>query len=198
MRMEIDVTLRRPRSEDELIEALTRVRAEVDRLGALASKLLDMASLRRADWERVPVDAAELVRAAIDGHRAPAERRGVTLHVHGPEQVALRANPGPLRQAVDNLLANAIKFSPPGAVVEVTLRPGESALTISVEDRGPGVPASEREAIFAPFHRLQRGSDGAGLGLAIVREVAEAHGGRAFVTAREGGGACFHVVVARG
>ena len=72
MRMEIDVTLRRPRSEDELIEALTRVRAEVDRLGALASKLLDMASLRRADWERVPIDAAELVRAAIDGHRAPA------------------------------------------------------------------------------------------------------------------------------
>ena len=99
---------------------------------------------------------------------------------------------------VDNLLANAIKFSPPGSAVELTLRPGEAALTITVEDRGPGVPEAEREAIFAPFHRLQRGSNGAGLGLAIVREVAEAHGGRAFVTAREGGGACFHLVVARG
>lgn len=198
MRMEIDVTLRRPRSGEELVEALTRVRDEVDRLGELASKLLDMASLRRADWERVPIDAAELVRAAIAGHRAPAERRGVTLQMHGPEQVPLRANPGPLRQAVDNLLANAIKFSPPGSAVELTLRPGEAALTITVEDRGPGVPEAEREAIFAPFHRLQRGSNGAGLGLAIVREVAEAHGGRAFVTAREGGGACFHLVVARG
>jgi signal transduction histidine kinase len=138
------------------------------------------------------------VRAAIAGHRALAERRGMTLQVHGPEQAPLRANPGPLRQAVDNLLANAIKFSPPGSVVEVTLRPAETALTIMVEDRGPGVPEGGREAIFAPFHRLQRGSNGAGLGLAIVREVAEAHGGRAFVTAREGGGACFHLVVARG
>lgn len=198
MRMEIDVTLRRPRSGEELVEALARVRDEVDRLGELASKLLDMASLRRADWERVPIDAAQLVRAAIAGHRALAERRGMTLQVHGPEQAPLRANPGPLRQAVDNLLANAIKFSPPGSVVEVTLRPAETALTIMVEDRGPGVPEGGREAIFAPFHRLQRGSNGAGLGLAIVREVAEAHGGRAFVTAREGGGACFHLVVARG
>jgi two-component system OmpR family sensor kinase len=198
MRMEIDVTLRRPRSNEELMEALTRVRAEVDRLGVLATQLLDMASLRRADWERVPIDAAALVRAAVDGHRAPAERRGVTLMVQGPEQVAVRANPGPLRQAVDNLLANAIKFSPQGGAVEVTLRPGESELTITVEDRGAGVPVGEREAIFAPFHRLQRGSEGAGLGLAIVREVAEAHGGRAFVGERAGGGACFSLVVARG
>jgi signal transduction histidine kinase len=198
MRMEIDVTLRRPRSGEELVEALTRVRAEVDRLGVLASQLLDMASLRRADWERVAIDAGALVRAAVDGHRAPAERRGVTLTVHGPEQAPLRANPGPLRQAVDNLLANAIKFSPANGAVDVTLRPGERELTITVEDRGPGVPEGAREAIFAPFHRLQRGSEGAGLGLAIVREVAEAHGGRALVTPREGGGACFSLVVMRG
>lgn len=197
MRMEVDVTLRRPREREELVEALTRVRAEVDRLGALASQLLDMASLRRADWERVPVDVAELVRAAVDGQRAPAERRGVRLRVHGSEAAVLRANPGPLRQAVDNLLSNAIKFSPHGGEVEVTLRPGESELTITVEDRGAGVPVGERDAIFAPFHRLHRGSEGAGLGLAIVREVAEAHGGRAFVAERAGGGACFSLVVAR-
>lgn len=198
MRMEIDVTLRRPRSNEELMEALARVRAEVDRLGLLASQLLDMASLRRADWERVAIDAGALVRAAVDGQRAPAERRGVTLTVHGPEQAPLRANPGPLRQAIDNLLANAIKFSPQGGAVELTLRPGEREVTITVEDRGPGVPAGAREAIFAPFHRLQRNGEGAGLGLAIVREVAEAHGGRAFVAERAGGGACFNLVVARG
>lgn len=198
MRMEIDVTLRRPRSNEELMEALARVRAEVDRLGLLASQLLDMASLRRADWERVAIDAGALVRAAVDGQRALAERRGVTLTVHGPEQAPLRANPGPLRQAIDNLLANAIKFSPQGGAVELTLRPGEREVTVTVEDRGPGVPAGAREAIFAPFHRLQRNGEGAGLGLAIVREVAEAHGGRAFVAERAGGGACFNLVVARG
>lgn len=106
-----------------LAEALTRVRDEAHRLGELASKLLDMASRRRADGERVPIHAVGAVRAAIAGHRAPAERRGMTLQMHGPEQAPLRANPGPLRQAVDNLLANAIGVAPPGSAVDVTLRP---------------------------------------------------------------------------
>lgn len=197
IRMEIDVTLRRERPPGELVEALTRVRTEVDRLGELASGLLDMASLRRAEWERVPVDATALVRAALDGARAVADRRGVALRLHAPDSVHLRANPGPLRQAVDNLLANAIKFSPEDSGVDVTLRDGTDQLEIVVEDRGPGVPPEHREAIFVPFRRLHRGIEGAGLGLAIVREVAEAHGGRAWVTAREGAGSAFHLLVGK-
>lgn len=197
IRMEIDVTLRRERAPEELISALQRIRREADRLGELATKLLDMARLRGAEWERAAVDAVALVGEAITGVRAMAERGGVTLRVHGPTQAPLRANAGPLRQAVDNLLANAIKFSPPGGAVEVGLVDREDVLTIVVEDRGPGVPAEHREAIFAPFHRLTRTSDGAGLGLAIVRDVAEAHGGRARVEAREGGGARFVLTIAK-
>lgn len=197
MRMEIDVTLRRERSPEQLIDALTRVRTEVDRLGELASKLLAMASLRRSEWERVPLDAVASVRDAIASHRVVAERRAISLHLHAPEAAPIRANPGPLRQAIDNLLANAIKFAPVGSAVDLTVRDGETALELLVEDRGPGVPLEHRETIFAPFRRLQRGVDGAGLGLAIVREVAEAHGGRAWVSERPGGGACFHLVIAR-
>lgn len=197
IRMEIDITLRRERPPEQLIEALQRIRREADRLGELASKLLDMARLRGAEWERVPVDAVALVDAAIDGVRAMAERGGVTVRRHGPAEAPLRANPGPLRQAIDNLLSNAIKFSPAGAAVDVTVIDADATLTIVVEDRGPGVPAEHTQAIFAPFHRLHRTSDGAGLGLAIVRDVAEAHGGRAWVQAREAGGSCFHLTVAK-
>lgn len=198
IRLEIDVALRRERSREQLAEALERIRREVDRLGDLATKLLDMARLRGAEWERVPVDAVALVDSAIDGARAVADRAEVELHVHGPTEALLRANPGPLRQAVDNLLSNAIHFSPRRSSVDVTIVDGETQLAIAVEDRGPGVPPEHRSAIFAPFHRLQRSGDGAGLGLAIVREVAEAHGGRAWVEGREGGGAVFRVVISKG
>ncbi len=197
IRMEIDVTLRRERAPDELVDALAHVRTEVDRLGLLASHLLDMASLRRAEWERVALDGMALVRGALEGAQRVAQPRGITLLLHGPEAVTMRANPGPLRQAVDNLLANAIKFSPGDSIVDVTVREDRSLVEIVVEDRGPGVPAEHREAIFVPFRRLQRSIDGAGLGLAIVREVAEAHGGRAWVTAREGVGAAFHLVISK-
>jgi signal transduction histidine kinase len=197
IRMEIDVTLRRERSNDELAEALRRVRQEVDRLGELATHLLDLARLRGAEWERVPADAARIVDEAIDGVRALGERRGVGLRRHGLSAAPLRANPEPLRQAIDNLLVNAIKFSPAGASVDVSVQDGDTHLAIVVEDRGPGVPADHREAIFAPFHRLQRTRDGAGLGLAIVRDVAEAHGGRAWVREREGGGAAFHLMISK-
>jgi signal transduction histidine kinase len=197
IRMEIDVTLRRERSPEELAEALDRVRREVDRLGELATRLLDMARLRGAEWERVPVDVVAIVRAAIDGARAVGEREGVELRLRGPAELALRGNPEPLRQAIDNLLANAIMFSPPRGAVDVTVVDADAHATIVVEDRGPGVPPEHRDAIFAPFHRLQRTSEGAGLGLAIVREVAEAHGGRAWVEARDGGGASFRLLLGK-
>ncbi|MCA9719213.1 MAG: HAMP domain-containing histidine kinase [Myxococcales bacterium] len=197
IRMEIDVTLRRERAREELVGALERVSSEVDRLSALATKLLDMARLRGAEWERVPVDLVEVARAAIDGARPLADERAVTLRADGVETAPLRGNPGPLRQAIDNLLSNAIKFSPRGGAVDVSIRDDARRVVVTVADRGPGVAPEHRDSIFAPFHRLQRGIEGAGLGLAIVRDVAEAHGGRAWVDAREGGGAAFHLSIRR-
>jgi signal transduction histidine kinase len=98
---------------------------------------------------------------------------------------------------VRNLLDNAQRHAP-GSPVEITVgrRGGQALLTVA--DRGPGVPESERERIFEPFYRVseaQRQADGTGLGLALVRQIARRHGGEARCFEREGGGSLFEVVL---
>ena len=98
-----------------------------------------------------------------------------------------------IRQALDNLLANAVRHSPPGGTVTVEAHAAASPACaplarVTVRDQGPGIPPELRDWVFEPFERGERGSGGAGLGLAIVRDVLLGHGGRAFV-ADQGPGA---------
>jgi two-component system sensor histidine kinase CpxA len=97
-----------------------------------------------------------------------------------------------LRSAIENVLRNAVRYSPQGAPVEVAVERNAAGLTISVRDRGPGVPAGELERIFEPFYRVaesrDRDSGGEGIGLAITSQVMKAHGGTARADNRAGGG----------
>jgi signal transduction histidine kinase len=193
MRAGIDVALRRERSGEELRATLDEVRGEVDRLAELATRLLDPAALRASPLEQTRGDLVPLVVEAVDAARAAGEPRGVLVELRAPARAMVEHAPGAMRQALDNLLANAIKLSPPGGRVDVELRVDDGGACLVVADRGPGVPASEREAIFQPFHRVAHDVPGKGLGLAIVHDVAVRHGGRAWVEAREGGGARFRL-----
>ena len=94
-----------------------------------------------------------------------------------------------VKQAVVNVLRNAIEASPPGADVVVRGALADGAAEIAVTDRGPGIPAADRAAIFTPFFTTKE--HGSGLGLAIAREFAEAHGGALAAESRDGGGATF-------
>lgn len=193
LRTDIDVTLRRERTADDLRETLVRVREETDRLGTLARRLLDLASVRAEVREHQPLDVAALVKGAVEPWIASAAERGLTLKIDLPEAVTARCDPSGVRQVIDNLLANALDFAPRGTAVEVQLRALPQHWRLLVRDRGPGVPMDQREAIFAPFHRLDRQREGSGLGLAIVREVVDQHGGRAWVEDAPGGGALLTV-----
>jgi signal transduction histidine kinase len=105
------------------------------------------------------------------------------------------ADPRLLRRLFRNLLENAGRYGGSGPAI-VTMRAGSSEAEISVCDSGPGVPEAEREKIFEPFYRLKSASEsggGAGLGLSLVRQIAERHGGRVRCVAGPGGGACFEV-----
>lgn len=190
LRTEVDLALRKQRSNDELREALRSVRDDVDRLGQLAGALLDLQAVRHLGFDRKDGDLAALVREACAGLRTVADAHQIELRVEGDELAPARFDDRALRQAVDNLLGNALKHAPAGSAVEIAVARGGAGWQIAVHDTGPGVAASDAERIFEPFQRAAPG-DGTGLGLAIVREVAQRHGGRAWLDPSVSQGARF-------
>jgi signal transduction histidine kinase len=165
---------------------LASARRDIRDLDGLIEEVLLMA---RADGRsaRRPLETVDL-KALLE---AEAARTGATVHAAA---LAVRGDPMMLRHLVRNLLENA-QHHGQNKDVRALLESTPEGVTIAVEDRGPGIPAAERERIFAPFHRLPGSGEGTGLGLALVRQVAHYHGGRAVVRPREGGGCRFEVVL---
>jgi two-component system sensor histidine kinase MprB len=162
--------------EEEQRRALDEASVELDALTSLVSDLVELArgEERKLRVEDVRLD--ELVEGVVD--RAKARAPHATF-VTSLTPTNVRIDPVLLERAVSNLLDNAVKYSPEGAPIEVIVRDGE----VVVADRGPGVAAEDMPRIFDRFYRAaaSRSKPGAGLGLAIVREAAEAHGGHASV-----------------
>jgi two-component system sensor histidine kinase BaeS len=179
---------------------------EARRLGRLVDDLhtLALADAGKLVLHREPVDVAALVDEAIEGHRPLAERTGVVLR--GPagttaRPAPLEVDPSRLRQVLDNLLANAVRHTPPGATVAVDVAPagprGDGGVSVTVADAGPGFPPDQLAHVFERFTRSVD-SRGSGLGLSIVRDLVEAHGGRVSAANRPGGGAAVTFVLPAG
>lgn len=181
MRTRLDLALRRERSPDELKTALLETREEVVRLSTLAGRLLDSAALARGPLVKERLELGALLGEAATAAADVARARGVTIAVEVASPLEAEVHAGSMRQAVDNLLSNALKFAPDGSAVTLGARRAGSEVVVTVRDEGPGIPPHERESVFEPFHRVRGGPPGTGLGLAIVREIAARHGGRAGV-----------------
>jgi two-component system OmpR family sensor kinase len=195
LRTELDLALRRARSRDELEGALRSAAEETDRLARLAEDLLVLA---RADRGRVPVrrestNVAQLVAGTVDAFGARAAEEGVSVETRVPEGIRASVDPVRIRQALGNLLDNALRHTPPGGRVTVEVARADGALSFEVRDTGEGFPAEFLPGAFEPFARpdpsRSRRDGGAGLGLAIVQAVAQAHGGSAEVSNGPEGGA---------
>ncbi|HEX9435083.1 MAG TPA: HAMP domain-containing sensor histidine kinase [Burkholderiales bacterium] len=164
------------------------------KLQRLIEELLDYqrALHAAASLEVRLVELDELVREAARSHELAAQAKGLRLTIEA-QAATLEADPQKLRSIVDNLISNAVKFTPPGGTISVRARTLAGEAVIEVMDSGPGVPPEERESIFNLFFRGRTKVDagrvkGTGLGLAIARELVEAHGGQIAVVNGATGG----------
>ena len=186
----------RDRTEEDG-ELLQIARSSVTRLEHMIGDMLDAASAE-ADALRLDVgdtDLTALVRAAIQEAALHSEERKV--EVRGPtrtEAIPLRADEQRIRRVIDNLLLNAIKFTPADGNVEVSVASGEEEAQVTVRDSGTGVPRHAQEHIFDKYRQAEISSGkrmSVGLGLAFCRLVVEAHGGRIWVNSNPGRGSSF-------
>ena len=169
------------------------VQAEIARITRLVDDLLLLAKAEQTEFLQVePIELPEYVRELWDGMSLIAVRR---FELGAVPQGVLRADPDRLAQALRNLIANAIEHTTEGeGLVRLAVeRLAGGWICFAVEDNGRGIDPRERERVFDRFHRTDeardRASGGAGLGLAIVRAIAQAHGGRVTATTGRAGGA---------
>jgi signal transduction histidine kinase len=174
------------------------------RLSRLVESLLDFSRMEAGarPYRLEPLDAAELARAVVEEFRLEGAAKNFTIECDAADGAMVHADREALSQALWNLLDNAVKYSGPSCIVRVNVEHGRE-VTLRVRDRGPGIPASERKQVFRKFARgsAARAGNvrGTGIGLAMVRHIVEAHGGRVTVDAEPGSGSTFTIVLpARG
>lgn len=169
-------------ADPALREQLTR---DVDELESLARETRDFSAIAQARGADDKVDLASLAQTIADAHAD----RGDEVVYHGPRHAPVRGRPDALRRAIENLVANALRYA---GQATLRLADGDGELRLSIDDSGPGVPEAELERVFEPFVRLEesrnRDTGGTGLGLAIARDLVRGHGGEIRLENRREGG----------
>jgi two-component system OmpR family sensor kinase len=180
----------------EVVTAVRRIEDESVRMTALVDDLLLLARLDQGrPLEQEPVDLSSILRDAGADAAVTAPERTVT--VDAPEAVLVRGDDLRLRQAVGNLVRNAVVHTASNTPIELSLARHNGQARLTVVDHGAGLGDEERSRVFEPFYRADPGRSrdkgGAGLGLSIVKAVVGAHGGQVEALETEGGGATFQI-----
>ncbi|MFN0244227.1 MAG: ATP-binding protein [Planctomycetota bacterium] len=198
MRGELDLLLQRgSRLSEQERTHLEGVRDEVQRLTRTCGRLLLLARLDQGALEqellRDHVDVGQVASDLVEEIGPLAREKGVRIQCESTSASTIRCSQPLLTEALLNLLHNAVRFTPTGGCISVTIRDDTTHTAVVVSDTGPGIPDEMREAVFQRFFRLRSnsrsGDDGAGLGLAIVRGISRAHGGDVVVEANAPHGA---------
>jgi signal transduction histidine kinase len=192
--------LDRIRNATEKQRALEIIGQESTRLTQLVDNVLLFHRRTEASVaaERDAIDLNAFARDVVDSFEPLAAARSAALALAvSPEAVSVRADRDALRQVLLNLLDNAVKFGPAGQVITVRVAAEAGQAVVTVDDGGPGVPIGERERIFKAFERgrATKGTGGAGIGLAVVQQIVDAHRGEVSVEGLPAGGARFRVVL---
>ena len=185
---------------DQQAEFIRRAKDSVQATTDLVGDLLNLGRLEVGLIEDMRVlQLKDLVDQAAEVLAAQVEHGGQTLRVAVEGEVGpVAGSPPQLRQVVDNLIGNAVKYTPQGGEIRVLLREEAGQVILHVADNGPGIPAEEQGRIFEKFYRASNVAEdveGTGLGLAIVQSVVDQHRGRIWVDSKPGAGAIFTVVL---
>ena len=186
---------------EEQRKFLEVVERNAKRLLSLVSDLLFVAQSEagRMTLEREPLNLRELVENAVSAAAPIAKRRSIDLTFICDDGADVVGDDQRLAQVIDNLLSNALKFTPPGGSVDVTVENDGTTVLVEVADTGFGISADEQQRLFTRFFRtetaVKRAIQGTGLGLSIVKAIVEGHGGTISVESAEGQGATFRVAL---
>ena len=188
-----------PLEPGERREFLGILERNAGRLERLVGDLLFVASIDqgRLPLDRSPIDLARVARGSVELATPAAEGRGIRMALHAEPVGPVIGDAGRLGQALDNLVSNAIKFTPDGGRVDVRLAGRDGRAVIEVADTGVGIPAGEQRQLFERFFRASSATErlvqGVGLGLAVVKAIVDAHGGTVAVESARGSGATFRI-----
>ncbi|WP_345799864.1 ATP-binding protein [Microbacterium sp. AZCO] len=184
---------------DQVRAFASRLTAEASRLALLTSRIMSLSRLQATDeiGDERDIAVDEIVASAVEAHAIQADSAGVTVVRGGERGLFVRGDPQILSEAVGNLIANAIAYSPSGSSVGVGVRAADAIAEIAVTDRGIGIPEGEQERVFERFYRADqarsRRTGGTGLGLSIVKHAVQRHGGEVTVWSRPGRGSTFTI-----
>lgn len=180
-------------------ERLNTINIEVQRLSRLVDAILKLSRLesRSTPMNEEVVDVGELIRPLVMSHEAFVTDAGLTLEYEAEPDVIVYADRDMLRQATANLISNAVRYTPAPGKISVSVKSGDVMAAIAVRDTGIGLSPEERRMVFKRFWRAeesrQRQSGGLGVGLAVVKEIVDRHGGWVQVEGRKGEGSCFTI-----
>jgi two-component system sensor histidine kinase TctE len=178
----------REKDPDTILDSLDKINTSVRRTSRLAKQLLSHARATEPSGVFGDVDLSRITREAVSAMTPQALARDIDLGFEGVDSAPLRGDATLLGEMILNLIDNALRYTPKGAVVTLRVDRNETT-TITVDDDGPGIPAEKREMVFERFVRLQEPeTEGCGLGLAIVQEIAAGHGARVTLEDAPSGG----------
>lgn len=181
----------------------TRMHHESDRLARLVQQIIELSRLQGDDPLEDPLalDLDEILERAVSENATDAEAKHIHVVRDGEKDLRLLGNKEQISLAVNNLVSNAIRYSPEESTVVISAKAQESVVEVSVTDQGVGIPAGEIDRIFERFYRVDparhRSTGGTGLGLSIVKHVVASHGGDVRVWSVEGQGSTFTLTLPR-
>lgn len=183
---------KQPDSVEDLLVFFELIKKNTERLIRMVNDMLDIERIEMgvSELHLSETDLASLVDEVLASFSLEAEQRRITFERSGKESLPLCVDEDRIRQVLINLVSNALKYSPVGSIIQVTLDADATAVRVEVADSGPGIPDDERLRIFERFYRLGD-REGTGLGLAVCKSIVEAHGGEISVIANNPSGARF-------